>query len=152
VQKEYQQCLHALFVTNPLDDLCRIQTTKDTLVEGSCSWIFGSLTYTNWLNSELSWTLWIHGDPGKGKTSMTIALVAELSSRVEHSSGPNSILAYFFCDKRTTGRTVLSLFFEVCYIKSCASSLVLYTTLRVSTTNKNHSFLNQETPYRRYGG
>ena len=94
------ECLHALFVTNPLDDMSRIQNTKDTLLEGSCSWIFGDLTYTRWLNDRQSRPLWIHGDPGKGKTMLTIAVIAELSTRLEHSDSSNSILAYFFCDDK----------------------------------------------------
>ena len=94
------ECLHALFVTNPLDDMSRIQSTKDTLLEGSCSWIFGDLTYTRWLNDRQSRPLWIHGDPGKGKTMLTIAVTAELSTRLEHSDSSNSILAYFFCDDK----------------------------------------------------
>ena len=98
--KEDQECLYALFVTNPLDDMSRIQSTKDALLEGSCSWIFGDPTYTSWLNSRNSRPLWIHGDPGKGKTMLTIAVIAQLSKWFEHSDNSKSVLAYFFCDDK----------------------------------------------------
>ncbi len=100
VEKEHLECLHALFVTNPLDDISRIQTDKDNLLEGSCSWIFGDMTYTEWLNSEESQVLLVHGGPGMGKTMITIAMVAELSTRLEQSDSSNSVLACFFCDNK----------------------------------------------------
>ncbi len=100
VEKGHLECLHALFVTNPLDDISRIQTDKDNLLEGSCSWIFGDMTYTEWLNSEESQVLLVHGGPGMGKTMITIAMVAELSTRLEQSDSSNSVLACFFCDNK----------------------------------------------------
>ena len=100
VEKGHLECLHALFVTNPLDDISRIQTDKDNLLEGSCSWIFGDMTYTEWLNSEESQVLLVHGGPGMGKTMITIAMVAELSTRLEQSGSSNSVLACFFCDNK----------------------------------------------------
>ena len=62
--------------------------------------MFGDLTYTGWLNSRQSRTLWIHGDPGKGKTMLTMAVITELSTRLEHFDSSNSMLAYFFCDDK----------------------------------------------------
>ena len=99
--KENHEYLRALFITDPLTDMERILTSRDVLVEGSCSWIFGDMTYTKWLNSKVSQTLWIHGNPGKGKTMLTTALIAELSTRLEHSDSSKSVLAYFFCDNKT---------------------------------------------------
>jgi ankyrin repeat protein len=104
VEKGHLECLHALFVTNPLDDISRIQTDKDNLLEGSCSWIFGNMTYTEWLNSEESRVLLVHGGPGMGKTMITIAMVAELSTRLEQSDSSNSVLACFFCDNKDINR------------------------------------------------
>jgi hypothetical protein len=69
-------CLHALFVTNPLDDMIKVQDDKNKLVHGTCSWILGDPVYTKWLNEDRSQILWIHGDPGKGKTMLTIFLRA----------------------------------------------------------------------------
>lgn len=105
-------CLHALFVTNPLDDMQKIQDDKDKLVQGTCSWILGDPVYTKWLNEDRSQILWIHGDPGKGKTMLSTFLIAELRKRVEQSNNLNQVEAYFFCgnkdDRRNTGVAMLS--------------------------------------------
>src|SRR5436190_10770933 len=66
-------CLQALFVTDPRDDMAKIQDTNDKLLEGTCSWILSDPTYNEWLCNNQSQILWIHGDPGKGKTMLAIS-------------------------------------------------------------------------------
>lgn len=63
---------------------------------------------TKWLNEPRSQVLWLHGDRGVGKTSVTAFLIRELSSiqklrdkidnqRSQKSNYSGNILAYFFC-------------------------------------------------------
>src|SRR5271163_1170481 len=62
------RCLSAWRLTDPREDKDRILNSKDPLLEGSCSWILHDPAFTQWWNNDESRILWIHGDPGKGKT------------------------------------------------------------------------------------
>jgi endonuclease III len=42
--------------------------------------------------------LWIHGDPGKGKTMMMFSLYSEISSRIK-ATGSGAVVSYFFCQR-----------------------------------------------------
>jgi hypothetical protein len=90
------QCLSAWRLTDPREDKDRILSSKDPLLEGSCSWILHDQAFTQWWNNDESHILWIHGDPGKGKTMMIMALIDEMSRRLQSSPG-SGILSYFFC-------------------------------------------------------
>ena len=90
------RCLSAWRLTDPREDKDRILSSKDPLLEGSCSWIFHDRAFTQWWNNDESRILWIHGDPGKGKTMIIMALIDEMSRRLELSPG-SGILSYFFC-------------------------------------------------------
>ncbi len=96
--------LHALYVINPLDDMVRIQDTKDNYLEGTCSWILTDPTYKEWLRNDQSRILWIHGDPGKGKTMLAISQIIELTDRIERSTVASATLPYFFCDNKDDRR------------------------------------------------
>ncbi|KAI4166728.1 MAG: hypothetical protein LQ343_007802 [Gyalolechia ehrenbergii] len=91
-----KECLRDLRLTDPRHDNERIEASKDQLLEGSCSWILGDPSFVAWWTGNDSRLLWIHGDPGKGKTMMMIALIAEVSRRLNDRPGSN-VLAYFFC-------------------------------------------------------
>ena len=91
-----KQCLRDLRLTDPRHDKVRIEESKDQLLEGSCSWVLEDSAFVDWWNGDDPWLLWIHGDPGKGKTMMMIALISEVSRRLNDRSGSN-VLAYFFC-------------------------------------------------------
>ena len=103
-------CLQDLILTDPRCDMERIEARKDQLLEGSCSWVLEDPAFDQWWSHDDSQFLWIHGDPGKGKTMMTIALIAEVSKRLNDRPGSN-VLAYFFCentnDKLNTTVSVL---------------------------------------------
>jgi len=83
-----------------------IKTKNDRLLEGTGSWILGDRVFTQWLNEDQSSTLWLHGDPGKGKTMLAISLIEELSKVVKLEGPPlsSTALAYFFCDYRDDRR------------------------------------------------
>ena len=97
--------MNALYVTDPSADMDEIQKQKDKLLDDTGAWILGHPTFTTWLNVASSRTVWIHGDPGKGKTMLAISLIRELSSRInlEGSASTNAI-AYFFCDNKDSKR------------------------------------------------
>ena len=91
------RCLRGLRLTDPRDDKSRIEAGKDHLLEGSCSWVLEDRAYIDWWAREDSHLLWIHGDPGKGKTMMMMALISEVERELKSLPGSN-ILAYFFCE------------------------------------------------------
>lgn len=96
LNEDDKKCLHDLKLTDPRHDMERIKTTKDQVLEGSCSWVLDDSAFVDWWTRDDSQFLWIHGDPGKGKTMMMIALIDEVSKRLNDRPGSN-ILAYFFC-------------------------------------------------------
>ena len=100
-------CIQALFVTDPADDMQMIANKKDKLLETTDSWILNDTIYLKWLNEDRSRVLWLHGDPGKGKTMLAIALIEEFTKRVENSS--HMALVYFFCDNQDDRRKTASL-------------------------------------------
>ena len=90
------RCLSAWRLTDPREDKDRILSNKDPLLEGSCTWILHDRAFTQWWNNDESRILWIHGDPGKGKTMIMMALIDEISRRLQLSPG-SGVLSYFFC-------------------------------------------------------
>ena len=83
-------------LTDPREDRARILGTKDHLLEGSCNWVFDDPAFTRWWEEDNSYVLWIHGDPGKGKTMMMMAFIEQISQRLSTKPGSGA-LSYFFC-------------------------------------------------------
>lgn len=77
-----------------------ILATKDLLEEELCSWIYEDRAFLDWWEGQETRFLWIHGDPGKGKTMMAIAVVRSikkrLSSGASDAQAPDA-LSFFFC-------------------------------------------------------
>jgi NACHT domain len=90
------QCLRDLRSTDPRVDKIRIEASKDNLLKDSCAWVLNDPDFLGWRDNDDSRLLWIKGDPGKGKTMMMIALVAELSKQLKDKPG-SGVLSYFFC-------------------------------------------------------
>ena len=89
-------------------DKVRIEANKDHLLDGSCSWIFESVAFKDWWSNQGASFLWIHGDPGKGKTMIMMALIEEILQRLK-SNPENGLLSYFFCQNTAQeSRTALS--------------------------------------------
>ena len=102
--------IQALFVTDPADDMQMIANKKDKLLESTDSWMLNDATYLKWLNEDRSWVLWLHGNPGKGKTMLAIALIEELTRRTQQmENSPRKALVYFFCDNQDDRRRTASL-------------------------------------------
>jgi NACHT domain len=88
--------LSAWRLTDPREDKNRILSSKNPLLKGSCIWILNDPAFTEWWNNDGCSILWIHGDPGKGKTMMMIALIDEIQQRLDVIPG-SGVLSYFFC-------------------------------------------------------
>lgn len=83
----------------------KIQNKQDKLLEETGSWVLSNEAFTRWLNEKYSRLLWLHGDPGKGKTMLAISLVKEMSDRIRlEGSASTTALAYFFCDNKDSRR------------------------------------------------
>ena len=94
-----QNYLHVFGPTDPQHEKTRILADKDEPIEGSCSWVFQDPAFQAWWNDEeQSNILWIHGDPGKGKTMIVAAAIDELSRGLIHTS-QSGALAFFFCQR-----------------------------------------------------
>lgn len=106
------QCLRDLRATDPREDRTRIERDNGRLLKSCYAWILDDPSFQRWKTQGDSRLLWIKGDPGKGKTMMTMGLVAELSqgdgarpsskaiskmlAKLKLGSKPG-LLAYFFC-------------------------------------------------------
>ncbi|EJP69828.1 vegetative incompatibility protein HET-E-1 [Beauveria bassiana ARSEF 2860] len=108
-------CLHDLFVTDPLEDKKALKRKKGNRAAGTCKWILGTEHLTAWLGSRnnqdfeshASQVLWLHGNPGTGKSTLAIFLTDVLS--IWFSATDEKTLAYFFCDSAfDTRRTATS--------------------------------------------
>lgn len=91
-----RDCLAALFVTDPTVDQAETEMQKGPLIESACSWILKDPMYLTWLNRRTSrQILWIHGDPGKGKTMIALALIRKFSAMARDAGSSKPLLAYF---------------------------------------------------------
>ncbi|KAK0717606.1 hypothetical protein B0T26DRAFT_300152 [Lasiosphaeria miniovina] len=103
-------CLHGLFVTDPLEDKNALKRKKGDRALGTCEWILRTEELTAWLGSgqtagqesETTNVLWLHGNPGTGKSTIAIYLTEELSTAF--SKTDKKTLAYFFCDSSFAAR------------------------------------------------
>jgi hypothetical protein len=101
------QCLRDLRVTNPREDRERIEGDKDRLLQDCYAWILDDASFQRWRTQDASRLLWIRGDPGKGKTMMTMGVIDELSQpRPSHetileapvlSDNSTPLVSFFFC-------------------------------------------------------
>lgn len=76
--KRTKKCLADLRLTDPRDDMRRIEDTKGGLFRGASNWILSSDDFRRWHSANDTQLLWIKGDPGKGKTMLMITIVEEL--------------------------------------------------------------------------
>ncbi|KAI8653377.1 NACHT domain-containing protein [Fusarium keratoplasticum] len=88
--KDDQECLVDLLLTDPQRDKERIQAIRGSPLWGSYHWILEHPGYDKFTNDASSRALWIKGDPGKGKTMLICGIIDHL----DRSTDP---LSYFFC-------------------------------------------------------
>ncbi|KIL84644.1 nacht and wd domain protein [Fusarium avenaceum] len=89
--KDNNRWVTALHRTNPIYDKLRIQTNKGELLRDSYRWVLDHDCYKRWEKDSSHHSLWIHGDPGKGKTMLLCGIIDELQK------DPLNTLSYFFC-------------------------------------------------------
>jgi hypothetical protein len=107
------RCLRDLQVTDPREDRARIEGDKDRLLRDCYAWILDDASFQQWRTQDASRLLWIKGDPGKGKTMMTMGVIDELSQsmpldvvatkRRRLNNEPPSLLSFFFCQNTVPG-------------------------------------------------
>ncbi|SPO02558.1 uncharacterized protein DNG_05231 [Cephalotrichum gorgonifer] len=97
VESDPAQCVKDLFITDPCADKNRIKTTKGGLLRIASDWILAHPDFCQWYDSDQGSLLWIHGDPGKGKTMLMIAIIEELERRMKQSTTTPAVISYFFC-------------------------------------------------------
>ena len=105
-EREDNRCLQDLRVTDPRDDMKRIEATKGGLLKDSYAWILSHPDFIDWKEGDETRLLWIKGEPGKGKTMLLIGVVREL----EESTHDSTLLSYFFCqgtDSRLNNATAV---------------------------------------------
>ncbi|KAG5656877.1 hypothetical protein KAF25_011046 [Fusarium avenaceum] len=89
--KDNNRWVAAMHQTNPIYDKLRIQTNKGKLLRDSYRWVLDHDCYKRWKKDSSRHLLWIHGDPGKGKTMLLCGIIDELEK------DPLNTLSYFFC-------------------------------------------------------
>lgn len=86
------RCLRDLQVTDPREDRACIEGDRDSLLRDCYAWILDYASFQRWRTQDEARLLWIKGDPGKGKMTMMIGLITELSqdepSKAASSEGP----------------------------------------------------------------
>ena len=115
-----QACLAAIFITDPSDDMEMIEKRKNRILHNTGVWVLSHPSFSRWLNDGSS-ILWLHGDPGKGKTMLAISLIRELQSKTRlEGSAAHTAIAYFFCDNKDERRqTALRILQGVIYQILC---------------------------------
>ncbi|KAF6795433.1 ankyrin domain protein, partial [Colletotrichum musicola] len=109
-----RDCLRDLFLADPYEDMMALKRKKGGRAKDTCAWILGTDELTVWLANAPESTspptdvLWLHGNPGTGKSTMSMFLAEALSENF--SKTPNKTLTYFFCDSGyDTRKTATSL-------------------------------------------
>ncbi|KAL4996715.1 WD40-repeat-containing domain protein [Aspergillus recurvatus] len=92
-EEEDNKLLKHLCLTDPRDDMDRIEQTKDKLLEGSCDWIFDREDFNNWIYGNETTLYWIRGEPGKGKTMLLIGIIKQMLQ----STSDIGFVSFFFC-------------------------------------------------------
>ncbi|GAQ10342.1 vegetative incompatibility protein HET-E-1 [Aspergillus lentulus] len=92
-KEEDNRLLKDLCLTDPRDDIARIEQTKGRLLEGSCAWILERQDFIDWRDGDGSGLYWIKGGPGKGKTMLLIGITQDML-RTAQDTG---LVSFFLC-------------------------------------------------------
>ncbi|KAK3348578.1 hypothetical protein B0T25DRAFT_225701 [Lasiosphaeria hispida] len=89
---EAEDCLRHLFLTNPAEDRNTLKRKKGNHASGTYEWILSTEELTTWLGFEPTadphgQVMWLHGNPGTGKSTMAIFLTEELSTVSRQQTG-----------------------------------------------------------------
>ncbi|KAF5720996.1 heterokaryon incompatibility protein het-E-1 [Fusarium mundagurra] len=97
---EAEECLRAMFVTDPSLDREGILDTKGDICEGTCEWILSTDEFKAW-DKNPPHLLWISAPPGMGKTFMSIYLSKHFEAVTK---GSEAATIFFFCDNKVETR------------------------------------------------
>jgi hypothetical protein len=150
-KKDESDCLRDLRVVDPGDDMKRIESNKDELLDDAYKWIFNTDEYRsfiNWENDAFGYPqrqlLWIKGHAGTGKTMLMIGLIRHFSN-LSATLAPG--LSFFFCQganaKLTKATAILrSLIWLLILQQPCLMSHLLqkYTNAGASFFDDDNSF------------
>lgn len=89
-----KRCMSLLYSTNLADYKSQLPRP----VQGTCNWILKDPQYVSWMNSEETALLWVTGEPGCGKTMLSVYLTEQLS--LGSTDPARSQVFYFFCDDK----------------------------------------------------
>jgi WD40 repeat protein len=102
-----RRCRNDLFRGRSGGGRDRIRSQKEQPIHDVCSWIFTDTSYIRWTARDGPRLLWIHGDPGQGKTMLVCGMIDHLGTAGLDDNQP----AYFFCqgsdERLSTGAAVL---------------------------------------------
>jgi ankyrin repeat protein len=114
-----EECVTALFLTNPIDDRAKHISFKGRVIPGICTWISKNETYITWDGGAngCPQLLWLSGGPGMGKTMLSIFLTQELEQKLRGSN--NTLLLYYFCDGRDEKRNT-----AICLLRGLIFQLI----------------------------
>jgi len=129
------RCIRDIRLTDPRGDKKRIEEDKGGLLKDAYSWILQNPEFQQWRSVKQSSTLWVKGDPGKGKTMLMCGIINEL----QKSSATTAIVPYFFCqatDRRTN--TATAVLRGLIYMLVCQQpSLISYVQRDYDTAGKS---------------
>ena len=131
------ECLRALFLSNPQDDLAEIRSAKGDRVPSTCEWILTQHQYTTWLIEDGPQLLWLSGGPGIGKTMISSLLVEELTHLAERSS--QMTLAYYFCDDKNERRRTATAILRGLILQLLRQRPVLFKYIQTDFDIEHHS-------------
>jgi len=99
-----------LHATEPNLDMKRLWQKKGDVLPQGFSWIVSDKRFLRWQDEHSSQLLCVKGNPGKGKTMISLGMVNYLSANLQQSRTLTN-LAYFFCqdadDRRKTAVSVI---------------------------------------------
>ncbi|KAL4959687.1 ankyrin repeat-containing domain protein [Aspergillus stella-maris] len=76
------------------------QSLRISRLQGTGLWIFNESQYKQWRSSPGSGILWLHGQPGTGKSTLMSLIVDSVRANLKTATaGP---LAYIYCSRNTT--------------------------------------------------
>ncbi|KAL4935838.1 hypothetical protein BDV06DRAFT_118514 [Aspergillus oleicola] len=116
---EKKACLNGLFLSDPEDDKNNLKRRRGERAPDTCSWILDTEELQHWLGltnntprhslgfvkgktNISSNLLWLHGNPGTGKSTMAVAMAEELPKKPYFDN--TKTLAYFLCDSSSAHR------------------------------------------------
>ncbi|KAH5423318.1 hypothetical protein HBI23_244610 [Parastagonospora nodorum] len=142
----YQRCVRRLLRAlpdDPSDYMDSLITRNGRWLKGTCEWILKTKQNMDWLDADRpSQLLWITGDPGKGKTMLSLFLISHRHMVVRKQPDQRKLI-HFFCgaqDGRNTGISILrSLIYQL-----LTDSTPMFKHIRVAYSKHGRSLFSDD--------